>query len=87
MGILDRVKSDLEYRAERGATDGVVKGAKKLVKREGKANKCPKCGKPIQPGVKFCTNCGNKFVATCIKCNVDYPAGTKFCAQCGEPVK
>jgi membrane protease subunit (stomatin/prohibitin family) len=92
MSILDnvfnRVKSDLEYRAGSEISSKVSKKAGEVLDKD-KANvgKCPKCKKPVQSGLKFCTNCGAKLVLSCAKCSIDYPVGTKFCAQCGEAVK
>ena len=92
MGILDnvmgRVKNDLEYRAGSEISSGISKKAGELLDKEkAMAGKCPKCKKPVQAGVKFCTNCGAKLLLSCSKCNIDYPSDTKFCAQCGGPVK
>ena len=89
MGLLDnlinRTKSDLEYRAgseiSKKVEDTVRKGLEKK-------RKCPKCGKALpESALKFCPDCGAKFLVTCKDCNIDYPAGTKFCTQCGKALK
>ena len=50
---------------------------------------CSKCGKPLAPGTKFCTNCGTKveFAGShCPKCGSETEAGAKFCVKCGTPL-
>ena len=52
---------------------------------------CPKCGTLVQPGVRFCPQCGNPMGAPapaaqgapCPKCGQPVPAGVKFCPNCG----
>lgn len=50
---------------------------------------CPKCGKLIRAGVKFCPHCAERFVAeeklqmVCPKCGKVAPEGEKFCSECG----
>lgn len=54
---------------------------------------CPKCGKELADGTKFCSKCGEKIVAAtqevpvgmiqCPKCGKQLKAGTKFCMGCG----
>jgi len=89
MGFLDditrNVKSDLSWKAARGASEGVSKGVSKVFQGN-KKTKCPKCRKDISPEEKFCQNCGEKLVLTCPKCSAEFPAGTKFCAKCGSPL-
>lgn len=88
MGIFDRVKSDLEWKAGQEVSSTIFKGASKLFKKGEKVNKCPKCKKPItESGLKFCSSCGAKLMVTCQKCVKDFPVGTKFCDQCGEVLK
>lgn len=50
---------------------------------------CPKCNQPLQPGVKFCANCGEKLGGSikCGKCGNESPTGTKFCPKCGEKLE
>jgi len=92
MGILDniisRTKSDLEYKAGSEISSRVSKKVGDILdKKKADASKCPKCKSPVPSGVKFCTSCGAKLIATCDKCSIDYPVGTKFCAQCGKSLK
>jgi hypothetical protein len=85
--IFGKVKSDLSYRAGSGISDGLTNVAKKGVGGD-KTPACPKCKKKIvDPGLKFCSDCGQKIVARCEKCSIDFPAGTKFCTNCGEQTK
>ena len=47
---------------------------------------CPECGNPLQPGAKFCSNCGHKQAASagvCSGCGNPVQPGTKFCPNCG----
>jgi RNA polymerase subunit RPABC4/transcription elongation factor Spt4 len=50
---------------------------------------CPKCGKMIKAGLKFCPHCGDRFVPeekvdmVCPKCGKIAPEGEKFCSECG----
>ncbi|MBN2517909.1 MAG: zinc ribbon domain-containing protein [Candidatus Altiarchaeota archaeon] len=85
MGIFDnvanRVKSDMEYKASGGIVKGIEGGIKDRTK---KGDKCPSCKKPVEPGLKFCSNCGAKLTVTCPKCSKEYPVGTKFCSSCGS---
>ena len=56
------------------------------------AFKCPKCGKALQPGAKFCPNCGAKIpqpAATpqfCPNCGKQLKPGAKFCPNCGTKI-
>lgn len=60
---------------------------------------CPKCGKELADGTKFCSKCGEKLAApapapekkaeetvTCPKCGKQVKAGVKFCMSCGAPL-
>jgi len=40
---------------------------------------CPACGKANAPGIKFCSECGQKL-------EVQEPNQTKFCTSCGAEV-
>jgi membrane protease subunit (stomatin/prohibitin family) len=90
MGILDnilgRVGSDLSYRAGSEITDAITKGASKILGKDDgpKAKKCPKCGKKVEEGLKFCEECGAKLTVMCPKCAIEYPVSKKFCVSCGE---
>jgi membrane protease subunit (stomatin/prohibitin family) len=55
---------------------------------------CPKCGTSNAPGVKFCSNCGEKQGAAaqaatvpCPNCQAPTQAGAKFCPACGTSVE
>lgn len=50
----------------------------------GASGVCPDCGNPVQPGAKFCPNCGKQLGNKCPKCGADVPAGSKFCPSCGQ---
>jgi len=86
MGIFDKVKSDLEWKAGSEISGGAVNAAGGLFKKDN-LPKCPKCKKPVQSGTRFCQGCGAKLIISCGKCNLEYPTGTKFCAKCGETLK
>lgn len=58
---------------------------------------CPKCGKPVNPGQKFCTGCGTKIDAVpqqpvnssanaCPSCGAPMNPGQKFCTKCGTKI-
>jgi predicted amidophosphoribosyltransferase len=97
MGIFDnvvnKVSSDLQYRAGAGISSGIEKKVKGGIgkvtgNKQPGAKTCPKCKKPLaQEGLKFCPECGEKLVLTCEECGIEYPVGTKFCTQCGKPLK
>ena len=84
-----KIKSDVAYSTGNEVSSSILNAGRKLFKKgKGKkVNKCPKCGAPITPGLKFCPKCGAKLVVTCPKCHVDYPIGTKFCPKCGMKLK
>lgn len=46
---------------------------------------CPKCGQPLTPGAKFCSQCGAKQGAEdrCAACGQPLAPGAKFCPNCG----
>lgn len=60
---------------------------------------CPKCGKPLRPGARFCGNCGATIpaaaqavgapqiaegdVSPCPNCGKPVRRGAKFCTHCG----
>lgn len=89
--IINRIKNEVSWKVGQEVSGGISKVASKIFKKgapENKLPKCPKCKKEIiDPGLKFCPDCGAKLMATCVKCNLDYPTGTKFCTQCGEVLK
>lgn len=49
---------------------------------------CPNCGAAIQPGAKFCPECGTKIISKifCSECGAEIKAGAKFCSECGTKV-
>jgi class 3 adenylate cyclase/tetratricopeptide (TPR) repeat protein len=44
---------------------------------------CPACGAEIQPGQKFCAECGTALASACPSCGHPSQPGQKFCAECG----
>lgn len=50
---------------------------------------CAKCGNPLQPGAKFCMECGEKVQSgpVCSNCGNALIPGAKFCMECGTPVQ
>lgn len=48
-----------------------------------KAGRCPNCGQPYLPGVKFCARCGRTLVRVCPSCGATAGPEARFCAQCG----
>jgi len=49
-------------------------------------NPCPKCGKSIKMGLKFCNYCGinlEEYDINCPKCGKSIKLGRKFCNYCG----
>ncbi len=55
-------------------------------KSSGGAGKCQKCGRDLQPGIKFCNNCGAKVTQKktfCPQCGTEFKGG-KFCQNCGH---
>ena len=57
-----------------------------------KQQTCPKCGKPVTAGSKFCMSCGARLGETqstkrlCKNCGAELGAGNKFCMKCGTKV-
>ena len=54
---------------------------------------CPKCYADVEPGLKFCTECGTKItrtvssdVVTSCQCYADVEPGLKFCTECGTKI-
>lgn len=50
---------------------------------------CTKCGSAVQPGDKFCANCGAPVAvaAYCPNCGVQVTAGAAFCSNCGKSLR
>ncbi|HEV2449021.1 MAG TPA: zinc ribbon domain-containing protein [Thermoplasmata archaeon] len=48
---------------------------------------CPRCGRALRGGEKFCRGCGASLVAhACPRCGVAVEASDEFCHACGSPV-
>ncbi len=49
---------------------------------------CSRCNSPLEPGQKFCSNCGQpqpmQNDLKCPKCHADISPNQKFCTVCGE---
>lgn len=55
----------------------------------GAANKCPNCGNPVKPGVKFCIRCGTHLAsqpAAQPQPAPEKPADVRKCRNCGKVV-
>ena len=50
---------------------------------------CPKCGKELQDGTKFCDNCGTQIFETifCPNCGAQTSTEFKFCQKCGASIE
>ncbi len=49
--------------------------------------RCPSCGRPSQPGAKFCEGCGAPLLVTCPRCARALRPEARFCDACGAPVR
>ncbi len=47
---------------------------------------CPSCQALLQPGMKFCPECGTPLALSCPACGAEHAPGQKFCAECGQPL-
>jgi hypothetical protein len=49
---------------------------------------CPACGRPVEPGNKFCATCGTMMpvLLTCSKCGTQFIEPLKYCDLCGAPL-
>lgn len=52
---------------------------------------CPQCGATVQPGQRFCEQCGASLekgasMERCPECQAPVPPGARFCIQCGAPL-
>ncbi|HJK53672.1 MAG TPA: zinc ribbon domain-containing protein, partial [Methanocorpusculum sp.] len=49
------------------------------------SGRCTNCGAVLQPGAKFCPECGTKVGSPkCPACGSEVAAGAKFCPECGQ---
>ncbi|MBW1716143.1 MAG: SPFH domain-containing protein [Deltaproteobacteria bacterium] len=50
---------------------------------------CPKCHAQIDPGARFCPQCGHQMVMEnkCPQCGRDLPGEAKFCMFCGTKIE
>jgi class 3 adenylate cyclase len=48
---------------------------------------CPRCGFDINPGKKFCTECGTRLALRCPNCNSEIDPDEKFCGECGHDLR
>lgn len=44
---------------------------------------CPKCGKKVSKGNRFCSECGARLTSACPKCKRTLKPTEKFCPECG----
>jgi class 3 adenylate cyclase/tetratricopeptide (TPR) repeat protein len=49
--------------------------------------RCSNCQTEVQPGQKFCPECGNRLDAGCSSCGAPLSPTAKFCAECGTPTQ
>ena len=45
---------------------------------------CPACEKPLDPGERFCSNCGAEVGVDCPSCGEVAAPGDRFCTRCGR---
>ncbi len=88
--ILFLLKGKIRGRFGRGEAEAgqqQVPSNYKPAKAAAGSMKCQKCGREMQPGTKFCNNCGAKVVAGgkkfCPECGREFKGG-KFCQNCGH---
>jgi hypothetical protein len=47
---------------------------------------CPRCGRPVPSGYRFCSKCGSPIqVWVCWRCRSPVAELRKFCGRCGAP--
>ncbi|PNV63745.1 virion core protein (lumpy skin disease virus) [Clostridium sp. chh4-2] len=49
--------------------------------------KCPKCGKEVPKGSRFCLECGENLTERVCECGEKILPGAKFCSFCGRKVE
>ena len=47
--------------------------------------RCHSCGSEVQPGQRFCPECGARLDTPCSGCGAPLPGGARFCPECGTP--
>ena len=47
---------------------------------------CPSCGRPNEPGSKFCNACGSRLALACATCGTANTPGAVFCKECGAAI-
>ena len=47
---------------------------------------CTRCGCAIQPGQRFCSECGTPAITECASCGAPVTPEARFCPRCGVPV-
>ena len=69
-------------------TDGSVKDDNRAMGK-GNVDLCPKCGRVLKQGEKFCSACGEavESVNKCSKCGKQNAKETEFCVNCGNKLK
>ena len=48
---------------------------------------CPNCRASVEPGDRFCSNCGASLAVRCSSCEGELRVGADFCASCGTPIR
>lgn len=46
---------------------------------------CPKCQTFLEPGARFCSQCGTNLQGNKCSCGAFLEANAQFCMQCGKP--
>ncbi len=62
-------------------------GYKAVIEKKQIIIKCTGCGRQLDDGVKFCSECGTKVLVKptkCPKCSKGVFQDDKFCPDCGE---
>ena len=47
---------------------------------------CPTCKQAVQPGARFCGECGSALSRSCPACGAAVAGTPKFCHDCGSPL-
>lgn len=76
-----------------GALGKILSGKanyKPVIERKQVIIKCTGCGRQLDEGIKFCSECGTKVwikPTKCPKCTINVYPEDKFCQQCGESLE